>query len=123
MHREGQLEYVVSALKGMRKGSVARWNANRLIVTLFNQSEDLHNSRALTPPCLISLSFYPVRQDLTMVAIFRDQCTDTKGYGNLLSLAMILKQVSHQTARGSFILLKHFGRGKNSCATFITNFN
>ena len=97
MHREGQFDYVISALKGMTKGAIPRWNANRLILSLFDPKGDLHVSRAPTPPCLISLCFYPVKQRLTLIATFRAQYTDVKGYGNLLSLAMLLKKVSEET--------------------------
>lgn len=97
LHRFAQLDYAVSALDGMRKGNVPRWNANRLIITLFDPSQDLHNSRAPTPPCLISLCFYPMKQKLTLIATFRAQYTDAKGYGNLISLAMLLKDVSEKT--------------------------
>lgn len=97
MNRDGQLEYVISTLKRMRSKTVATWNANRILISLFDPKKDLHISRAPTPPCLISISFYPVRQDLSMMATFRAQYTDTKGYGNLLSLAMLFKEVSEKT--------------------------
>lgn len=97
MNREGQLEYVISTLKGIRSKTVATWNANRVLINLFNPNKDLHTSRAPTPPCLISISFYPVRQDLSMIATFRAQYTDTKGYGNLISLAMLFKEISEKT--------------------------
>lgn len=97
MRREGQLDYVLVALKGMKEETVARWNANRLLITLFDPSKDLHTSRAPMPPCLISIGLYPVRNELTMIATFRAQYTDIKGYGNLLSLAMLLKQICEYT--------------------------
>ena len=97
LHRENQLDYVVNALKGMTEGTVARWNANRLLIPLFDPSKDLHISRAPMPPCLINIGFYPVRNELTMIATFRAQYTDIKGYGNLLSLAMLMKKICDST--------------------------
>ena len=97
MNREGQIEYVISTLKGMRNKTVATWNANRVLINLFDPKSDLHTSRAPTPPCLISISFYPVRQDLSMIATFRAQYTDTKGYGNIISLAMLFKEICEKT--------------------------
>lgn len=97
MHREGQFDYVISALNGMTNGTMPRWNANRLIISLFDPKMDLHKSRAPTPPCLINLSFYPVKKTLSLIATFRAQYTDAKGLGNLLSLAMLLKDVSEKT--------------------------
>lgn len=96
LRREGQFDYVLSALKGMTEGTMPRWNANRLVLTLFKPS-DLHKSRCPIPPCLINLSFYPVRQKLTLIANFRAQYTDAKGYGNLLSLAMLFLDVCDKT--------------------------
>jgi len=97
LHREGQLDYVVSALEGMTEGTMPRWNANRLIINLFDPKIDLHKSRCPTPPCLINLSFHPVKQSLTLIATFRAQYTDAKGFGNLLSLAMLLKDIADKT--------------------------
>jgi len=97
LHRNDQFEYVISTLKGMQQGIIARWNANRQIISLFNPTKDLHTSRAPTPPCLISLCFYPVQQALTLIATFRAQYTDAKAYGNLLSLVMLLEKVSKET--------------------------
>lgn len=104
IHRDGQLDYVISALKGMTKGTVPRWNANRLVITLFSPKDDLHISRAPIPPCLINLCFYPVKQRLTLIANFRAQYTDAKAYGNLLSLAMFLKKISEETGFTPFQL-------------------
>ena len=97
MRRDRQLDYVVSTLEGMRKGTVPRWNANRLIISLFDAKKDLHVSRAPTPPCLINVGFYPVKRSLTLIANFRAQYTDAKAYGNLLSLAMLLRKISEET--------------------------
>ncbi len=104
MRRAGQFHYILSALRGMTKGTMPRWNANRLVISLFNPKEDLHKSRCPTPPCLITLSFHPIRQDLTMIATFRAQYTDAKGYGNLLSLAMLLVQICETTGFKPFKL-------------------
>lgn len=103
IHRDHQFDYVVSALRGMANGSVPRWNANRLIITLFSPS-NLHIARAPTPPCLINLCFYPIRQTLSLIGTFRAQYTDAKAYGNLLSLAMLLKDVAEKTGFTPFKL-------------------
>lgn len=97
IRRDGQFDYVVNALKGMIEGTMPRWNANRLIITLFESENDLHKSRMPTPPCLINLCFYPVKNELSLIATFRAQYTDAKGYGNLYSLAMLLQQVCEKT--------------------------
>ena len=97
LHRDGQYEYVVEALKGMTAGTMPRWNANRLIVTLFDSEKDLHKTRMPTPPCLVMVSLHPEKQDLSLVATFRAQYTDAKGYGNLYSLAMLLQRICEDT--------------------------
>ena len=97
IRRDGQYDYVLDALKGMIEGTMPRWNANRLIISLFDSRKDLHKSRMPTPPCLIQLSFYPVKQTLSLIATFRAQYTDAKGYGNLYSLAMLLQKVCEET--------------------------
>lgn len=104
MRRAGQFDYVLSALKGMTDGTMPRWNANRLVISLFNPKQDLHKSRCPTPPCLITLSFHPIQQNLTLIATFRAQYTDAKGYGNLLSLGMLLTQISQKTGFKPFKL-------------------
>lgn len=96
VHENGKFDYVVSALQGMTRGSFPRWNANRLVIPLFKDS-DLHKSRMPIPPCLISLDFHPIRDKLTLVGIFRAQYTDAKGYGNILSLCYLLKHVCDET--------------------------
>jgi thymidylate synthase len=97
MDNEGQFDYVVSALKGMKEKKVPRWNANRVMISLFNPKKDLHVCRAPAPPCLTTLCFYPVQQSLNLVATFRAQYTDIKAYGNLISVAMLLQRVSEKT--------------------------
>jgi len=97
IRRDGQYDYVINALKGMIEGTMPRWNANRLIISLFDSTKDLHKSRMPTPPCLIQLCFYPVKKDLSLIATFRAQYTDAKGYGNLYSLAMLLQKICEET--------------------------
>lgn len=97
MRRYGQYDYVISTLRGMKEGKVARWNANRLIINTFDPSKDLHVARAPTPPCLASLAFYPIKDELSLVATFRAQYVDAKAYGNIFSLAMLLRQVCVET--------------------------
>jgi len=97
IRRNGQWTYLIAALKGMIAGTMPRWNANRLLITLFDPEKHLHKSRAPTPPCLVTLDFKPVRDQLTLIATWRSQYTDTKGYGNLYSLALLLLQVSEMS--------------------------
>jgi len=94
MNRYGQLNYIKGALKGMNEGTHPRWNANRLIIDLFNPEADLHVTRMPTPPCMITIAFIPIRDQLSMAATFRAQYTDAKGYGNLYSLAMLLRDIA-----------------------------
>lgn len=96
MRKDGQFDYILDSLQNMRNRG-PRWNANRLIITLFDSEKDLHKSRMPTPPCLVMLSFHPEKKDLSMAATFRAQYTDAKGYGNLYSLAMLLQQVCEKT--------------------------
>ena len=109
MNREGQLDYVTSALKGWnitkkqeenakkKQKKTPTWNANRIMISLFNPARDLHIYRVPAPPCLSSLCFYPVRKSLSLIATFRAQYSDIKAYGNLISLAMLLKDISEET--------------------------
>jgi len=97
LRREGQYDYVHDTLKAMIEDGSPRWNANRLIITLFDPARDLHISRAPTPPCMINISFHPVKDVLGMTATFRAQYTDAKGFGNLLSLAHLLNNACKYT--------------------------
>ena len=97
LHRDGGFDYIVSALYQMKKGFFPRWNTNRLIISLFDSSLDLHKSRMPTPPCLITLAFHPVRDTLDLIGTFRAQYTDAKGYGNMLSLCHMLRHVCDRT--------------------------
>jgi len=97
MRKHAQYDYVIKVLKGIRKGDIPRWNSNRLFMTLFDPSKDLHVERAPTPPCLVTLDWKPVRDQLSLVATFRSQYMDAKAYGNLLSLAYLLLEVSEKT--------------------------
>jgi len=92
----GGYEYCLESLKGIREGNFPLWNANRLIISLF-KPEDLHKARKPTPPCLINLCLYPVKGKLTMIGTFRAQYVDAKGFGNLISLAMLLGGLCEKT--------------------------
>jgi len=93
MRKHGQLDYVIETLKE----KPPTWNYNRLIISLFNPIIDLHKSRAPTPPCLITLGFYPHKDKLDLVGTFRAQYMDMKGLGNLYGLAMLLRHVCKST--------------------------
>jgi len=97
LHKNGCFDYIISALYQMKKGFFPRWNANRLITTLFDSSIDLHKSRMPTPPCLITLAFHPIKDTLDLIGTFRAQYTDAKGYGNILSLCHLLRHVCDRT--------------------------
>lgn len=97
MRRNGQWSYILHGLKDMLKGKMPRWNANRLFITLFDSAKDLHWSRAPMPPCLVTLDFKPVKDNLSLIADFRSQYADAKAYGNLLSLAYLLIDVCGKT--------------------------
>jgi len=100
LNKEAQYPYVVKSLKAMRERNAKigpLWNANRMIVTLFDPAQHLHIARAPMPPCLINIAFIPVKDRLSLCATFRAQYTDAKGYGNLYSLAMMLGQVCEAT--------------------------
>lgn len=88
--------YVMEALGGMKAGTHPSWNRNRLVLSLFTK-DDFHRSRAPTPPCMVNLAFYPVGDTLSLVACFRAQYVDAKAYGNLVSLAVLLKKVCAST--------------------------
>lgn len=109
IRKNAQFNYVGMTLKAMIEEGSPRWNANRLIVTLFDPTRDLHLSRAPTPPCMVNISFHPVRDTLGMTVTFRAQYTDAKGYGNLLSLAFFLLAVCKHTGfkPGSLYSIAH----------------
>ncbi len=98
VHGNEHMEYILSSLRDYRRHQHPTWNANRFVLTLFDPASDLHRSRMPTPPCLSMLSFHPKnRQKLSLVAIFRAQFVDTKAYGNIISLAELLRRVCNQT--------------------------
>lgn len=88
---------MIRGLKGITEGTMYRWNSNRFLIMLFYPAKDLHESRVPTPPCLTILNFLPVKNGLSLIATFRAQYTDTKGYGNLLSLAYLLLSLCEGT--------------------------
>ena len=74
-----------------------------MIISLF-EPKDLHRSRSPTPPCMISLCFYPEKEDLSLIATFRAQYTDAKGFGNLYSLATLLQRTASATGFNPAVL-------------------
>lgn len=108
LHRNRQYEKILSSLKDYQKQT---WNANCYVLILFNPTSDLHCSktnpsiitRMPKPPCLTMLQFLPkvmrMRKikELSLCAHFRAQYIDTKAYGNILSLAELLKRTCNRT--------------------------
>jgi len=97
MNRQTQLEYVIKALKGAKEGRVYGWSYCSFLISLFDPEEDLHTSRKPEVPCLVGLGFYPQEGRLYLTATWRTQFIDTKAYGNLISLAMLLQQSCEKT--------------------------
>lgn len=75
---------------------------NALVLQLFRLEPDLETAtqgRPLAPnlPCLTQLQFKPRRDRLHLYAIFRSQYVDTKCYGNLISLSLLLALMCKRT--------------------------
>jgi thymidylate synthase len=95
-----QFEFVKDTLKKIKTKKYT-WCSNRLLCITFNPIEKklnhTHLSRTPTPPCLTLLDFKPEQNNLHLIATWRAQFFDTKAYGNLISLAMLLKKVCEET--------------------------
>lgn len=71
---------------------------NALVAQVYDIKKDLTVATSGRPfakdmSCLTQLQFRPKRDHLHLFATFRSQYLDTKAYGNLISLAMLLAQV------------------------------
>jgi len=114
-----QLDFVQNALKQIKTGRYT-WCTNRLLCLTFDaensQFSHLHLSRQPIPPCLTMLDFKRERNQLHLIASWRAQCFDTKAYGNLISLALMLKEVCRNVdlQPGHLISIAHKAFFKNS---------
>jgi thymidylate synthase len=103
LKRFRQLENVIERLKFRSKGKrVHGGSTNALICQIFHPDEDLVKACKPRPrgkgiSCLTELDFKPKRNKLNLFSVFRSQYFDTKAYGNLISLAMLLSKVCLQT--------------------------
>ena len=106
IHTYNQLDFVEKVLKKIlhsrEVGKYAyTWCSNRLFCLTFNHSSNnlshLHLSRQPIPPCLTLVDFKPEQTMLHLLATWRAQYFDTKAYGNLLSLAILLRNVCRNT--------------------------
>jgi len=114
-----QLGFVQNALKQIKTGRYT-WCTNRLLCITFDAKEShfshLHLARQPIPPCLTTLDFKRERNQLHLISSWRAQYFDTKAYGNLLSLAMLLREVCENTSflPGHLISIAHKAILKNS---------
>ncbi|MDH5266220.1 MAG: hypothetical protein OEW62_00925 [Candidatus Bathyarchaeota archaeon] len=95
-----QLDFIRDALKKIETRKYT-WCSNRLLCVTFDHTDEhtshLHLSRQPIPPCLTLLDFKPEQRKLHLIASWRAQYFDTKAYGNLISLAMMLRNVCKNT--------------------------
>lgn len=98
--KHNQLGFVQDALRKIKTRKYT-WCSNRLLCLTFDYEDKhtshLHLSRQPIPPCLTLLDFKPEQKKLHLIASWRAQYFDTKAYGNLISLAMILREVCKNT--------------------------
>ena len=86
-----QLDYVKNHLKGGKiKGKIH----NTFICSVFTSDRDLCYPDA---HCLVSIDFKPERGKLHLIANWRAQYFNTKAYGNLISLAMLLRNICKES--------------------------
>jgi thymidylate synthase len=75
-------------------------STNALVCNVFS-SEDLKKAcNTLMAPnirCLTQIDFKPVKNNLNLIASFRSQYFDTKAYGNLIALAILLYDMCKKT--------------------------
>ncbi|WP_255167131.1 hypothetical protein [Natrononativus amylolyticus] len=93
-----QLDMIRGRLKQGNHGQTT----NALLGQPYRLTPDLEKAtegKPLAPniPCLVLLQFKPQRDKLHLYTTFRSQYIDTKCYGNLISLALLLADMCHQT--------------------------
>lgn len=84
---------------------------NALVAQVFDVEDDLEVATSGRPfakdmSCLTQLQFRPKKDELHLFATFRSQYLDTKAYGNLISLAMLLAQVCEKTGYEPGVLVE-----------------
>lgn len=95
---QNQVQLITDRLKLGNHGQTT----NALVVQVFHPDPDLKKAtqgRPLAPnlPCLTQIQFKPRRNRLHLYATFRSQYIETKCYGNLLSLGLLLAEVCKRT--------------------------
>jgi thymidylate synthase len=75
---------------------------NALVCNVFLPEEDLKKACQRKPQekdirCLTQIDFKPVENNLNLIASFRSQYFDTKAYGNLIALAILLYDMCKKT--------------------------
>lgn len=93
-----QIERITERLKKGNHGQTT----NALVAQVFQEEPDLRlatHGRPLAPDiaCMTQLQFRPSKDKLNLYSVFRSQYFDTKCYGNLISLAVLLAVVCNQT--------------------------
>ncbi|WP_440007701.1 hypothetical protein [Halomicrococcus sp. SG-WS-1] len=96
--RRNQIQLIADRLKQGNHGQTT----NALVAQVFQLEPDLRKATHGRPlasniACLTQLQFKPRREQLHLYATFRSQYLDTKCYGNLLSLALLLAEMCRQT--------------------------
>jgi len=119
IENHNQLNFVQNALKQIKMRKYT-WCANRLLCVTFDAKNShfshLHLARQPIPPCLTTLDFKSERKQLHLIASWRAQYFDIKAYGNLISLAMLLKEICKNVGLqpGHLISIAHKAILKNS---------
>ena len=77
-------------------------SGNGLVCQVYLPGDDLIRSCAKRPRvnnarCLTQIDFKPIGDRLNLIANFRSQYFDTKAYGNMISLAILLYQMCQRT--------------------------
>ncbi|ARS90791.1 hypothetical protein [Natrarchaeobaculum aegyptiacum] len=93
-----QIEMIVDRLDQGNHGQTT----NALVAQPYQLEPDLEKATHGRPlaadiPCLTQLQFKPRRDKLHLYTTFRSQYVDTKCYGNLISLALLLAEVCRRT--------------------------
>jgi len=108
----GQLEFAQKTLKEIKNRRYS-WSSNRLLCLTFDPKDKYlnhtHSSRQPLPPCLTLIDFKPEKDTLHLIASWRAQYFDTKAYGNLISLAILLDEVCKNTGytSGNLVSIAH----------------
>lgn len=85
---------------------------NALVAQVFDTADDLEVATSGRPfakdmACLTQIQFRPKKSRLHLFAKFWSQYLDSKAYGNLISLAMLLGQMCKETGYRLGIIVEH----------------